>query len=320
MPLSALPDDRRPAVEAAIARAFPGAATTALTPIRHGRSGAPIYRLELDGAPYLLRLEVHADAMRDPARHHACLRLAAEAGVAPRAHWLDPAAGVAITDFVEGPSLHAVPRGPRNQAIARTVATLHASPRPFPAGPGFFEAMGLLADAVEQTGILPREVLGTHLDAFGAVAAGYPRDEAPVPCHHDLNPSNMLLDEAGRVWLVDWELAGAGDRWVDLASLTLWLAADDAEEAAMVEAYLDRGPTLQEAARYAAMRRAVRWYYGLGLLMAAAAQAPGKVLTAAELDAPALAQIRPKMGEIGQPGGAQRFGCAFLAEAMRAPA
>src|SRR5207248_11561273 len=44
-------------------------------------------------------------------------------------------------------------------------------------------------------------------------------EQRPVPCHNDLLNANFLDD--GSVRIVDWEYAGMGDRFFDLAKLVV---------------------------------------------------------------------------------------------------
>ena len=42
-----------------------------------------------------------------------------------------------------------------------------------------------------------------------------PVDWTPVFTHGDLNPSNILLDKRGTLWLIDWAFAGFYPPWMD---------------------------------------------------------------------------------------------------------
>ena len=88
-----IPEDRRDIARSAISAAFGRAQPTGLEPITHGASGALIYRVEVTGRPYLLRLETRQDALDDRARGYVCMQAAAEAGIAPPLHHADAAAG-----------------------------------------------------------------------------------------------------------------------------------------------------------------------------------------------------------------------------------
>ena len=52
-----------------------------------------------------------------------------------------------------------------------------------------------------------------------------------VPCHNDLLNANFITD-GERIWIVDWEYAGMGDRFFDLANFSVnhELSADENDE------------------------------------------------------------------------------------------
>lgn len=311
--LDPIPADRRADVARALEAAFPGQPLEAIARVPAGLSGAGVYTLAVAGRPYLLRLEAHQDALRDPARQHACMRIAAGTGVAPAVHHLDTAAGVAIADFVEGPPFTEVPRPARLAAVASTLRALHDGPA-FPQLIGFFEGMEPVWDGAEALGTLPADVLAAHRAAYREVVAAYPADAGPlVASHNDLNPTNVVFDHAGRAWFVDWELAFAADPYVDLAGVGLWFCADADETDLVLTTYLGRAPEPAERARYAIMARVIRWFYGLMILGGSARERPGLRLTAADVaDAPP-----PRPGEMATPDGRVRVACAFLTQAFR---
>ena len=65
-PFEAIPSERRALARSALARAFAGAAPDAVQPVGGGASGALIYRADVAGRPYLMRIETRRDAMRNP--------------------------------------------------------------------------------------------------------------------------------------------------------------------------------------------------------------------------------------------------------------
>ena len=44
--------------------------------------------------------------------------------------------------------------------------------------------------------------------------------QPPAPCHNDLLNANFITDSE-RIWIVDWEYAGMGDRFFDLANFSV---------------------------------------------------------------------------------------------------
>jgi aminoglycoside phosphotransferase (APT) family kinase protein len=311
-----IPQERREAVLRAVEAAFPGAAIEKVEAITGGASGALIFKVVVRGADYLLRLEIGRDAFRDPERQYACLRIAAEAGVAPKLFYADARDGVAITDFVRAaPGDADKARGVRAVAIVDQLLRLHAAPL-FPRLVDYMQGMETLIGQVRETAILPPKGLFSMLSAFGALKAAYPAG-APdlVSSHNDLNPNNILFD-GERPWFVDWESAFAADRYVDLATVANCFAKSEAEREAVLRAYFGAALDDYRRARFFLMRQINRLFYATVMLNAAAAERPGARLTAVDLDVPRLADIQGEVGDLTTYDGRVRAACVFLNEAV----
>ena len=73
-------------------------------------------------------------------------------------------------------------------------------------------------------------------------------EHAPVPCHNDLLPANLIHDgEAIRI--VDWEYAGMGNRYFDLGNLSVNNAFNEAGDEWLLECYWGEPCTRAAAAR-----------------------------------------------------------------------
>jgi len=156
----------------------------------------------------------------DPTRHFACMKSAAEAGLAPHVWYTSIEDKISITDFVQ-----AVPF-PVSDALVRiptALRALHALP-PFPGVPNhintscmFLMNKGAAVDGFIQrfqaANIFPEGESEELFDRYAQVAAVYPHHDADmVSSHNDLfKPDNILFD-GHRVWLVDWEAAFLNDR------------------------------------------------------------------------------------------------------------
>jgi thiamine kinase-like enzyme len=69
--------------------------------------------------------------------------------------------------------------------------------------------------------------------------------QQPVPCHNDLLNANFIA-AVGDVRIVDWEYAGMGDRFFDLANFSINHELADEENEELLRAYfgeLDPGDT-----------------------------------------------------------------------------
>jgi thiamine kinase-like enzyme len=64
------------------------------------------------------------------------------------------------------------------------------------------------------------------------------RGQSPVPCHNDFLNANFL-DDGARIRIVDWEYAGMGDRFFDLANFSINHEFDEEANSALLEAYFD---------------------------------------------------------------------------------
>lgn len=239
-----IPEDKREAVHRALAEAFGAPALDEVSQITKGRTTSLVYRIVAGGEPYLLKVITRNES---PARHYACMRSAAEAGLAPRVLYTNEDDRVSVTDYVAATRLSIQEARGRMPGVLRA---LHALPA-FDAAPYNTTCTYLFADRAFAIGpsvsdflqrfrasnIVP-ESLCTELFAVHAqLGAAYPKSEAAVPCHNDLfKPDNILFDER-RVWLVDWEAACANDRYADLAVVANQLLADEDEEAGFLAAY-----------------------------------------------------------------------------------
>ena len=78
-------------------------------------------------------------------------------------------------------------------------------------------------------------------------------EHAPVPCHNDLLPANLIYDgEAMRI--VDWEYAGMGNRYFDLGNLSVNNGFNEAGDEWLLECYWGEPCTRRRLATLRLMR------------------------------------------------------------------
>lgn len=326
---SPIPEARRPAVERALTAAFGTPVFDAIAPVSGGLSGAGVFRIRVGGIAYLLRLEGPADVFRDPARWYGCMRTAAEAFLAPRVRYADADDGVAIMDFISERSLALEYAGSKADLItdlAQTVRALHAAP-PFPPLMDYLDGMEALIGRFRAGGLLTSQAIAEPLARYAELAAAY-RGLAPdlVSSHNDLNPRNVLYDGT-RLWLVDWESSFHADRYVDLATLVNFFAADPEEEALLLRVYFGRAPDAARLARLFLARQINHVFYAMSFLGGAAAERPDARLPEVRLEAPSVAELHRRLaaGEFDLDAWESRvlYGKARLiaaAEAVASPA
>ena len=61
-----------------------------------------------------------------------------------------------------------------------------------------------------------------------------------VPCHNDPLCENWILQEGGKMYLIDWEYAGMNDPMWDLADLSIEAGYSDEMDRRLLESYLGR--------------------------------------------------------------------------------
>ncbi|WCB93161.1 Thiamine kinase [Baekduia alba] len=193
----------------------------------------------------------------DRAAEHVATTAAARLGIAPAVLAFVPEHSCLVTAFVDAVPIadRALREPPALPEVARALRAFHEHA---PALPVRFDvpaiARSYLALARER-GDGDRAVPPAAWDAarlaarIAAAVAGHP-EHALVPCHDDLLCANVLTD-GRRVWLVDWEYAGMGDRYFDLGNLSINNGFTEADDRALLEAYWDAPCTPR---RFAALR------------------------------------------------------------------
>ena len=206
------------------------------------------FRVDVDGATYVLRIGGNDTRLLgiDRVVEHAASLRAAEVGVGPEVvDFIEPE-GWLITRFLE-----AVPLPPDELRQPVNIARVAAALRRFhdaAAIPGRFDAYAVVDDyrtVAESRGVvLPAAFAAMRALAERIRAARGPQPE--VPCHNDLLNANFLDD--GQVRIVDWEYAGMGDRFFDLANLSVNHEFGVDEDRMLLTAYFGKDRPIDLAA------------------------------------------------------------------------
>jgi thiamine kinase-like enzyme len=195
------------------------------------------FRVTVDGEAYVLRMGGrHTELLGIDRRveHEASVR-AAEIGVGPGVVVFVEAEGWLVTRFIAG---HRIPpedfREPGTlRRVAEALRKIHGAA----AIPGRFDAHEVVQEyrreaAKHGVTIPPAYPAALEVSERIRRARG---PQAPVPCHNDLLNANFLDD--GAIRIVDWEYAGMGDRYFDLANLSVNHEFDLADDRALLAAY-----------------------------------------------------------------------------------
>lgn len=299
MSLDLIPASRRSAVQAGLQAAFGTTVFDSIEAMKGGMSSALVFRIELAGRPYMLRLTMQqGEFNRDQARHFACLKAAAAAGLAPRVHHTDVDAGLTIVDFIAAKQLSVFdcPRPTLLAELATAIRRLQAL-APFPPLGHYLDGVDKLIAELRAAGTLPAAA-DEVFERYAVIPAAYPRDPADlVSTHNDLNPTNTLWAQ-GRLWIVDWEIASLNDRYVDPAYVCNQFGLNPAEENTFLTHVFAGPPSDHQRARVHLMRQACQLFFAVILFRVAAAARPGLRLSADDLATPPLAEVRRQMVQL----------------------
>jgi thiamine kinase-like enzyme len=195
------------------------------------------FKVEVNGEAFVLRMrgaETGLLGIDRRVEHKASLR-AAEVGLGPEVAAFFEDKGWLVTRFIDG---HPIPvEEVRRPGTIRRVA---AALRRFHDGapiPGRFDAHVVVEEyrdeAVAHGVSIPDAFAAAHAMSERIRRARGP--QPAVPCHNDLLNANFIDD--GEIRIVDWEYAGMGDRFFDLANLSVNHEFGPAEDEALLSAY-----------------------------------------------------------------------------------
>jgi len=179
------------------------------------------FKIEVDGAAYVLRMGGAKTGLLgiDRAVEHAASLRAEEIGIGPPVADFVASEGWLVTRFIDGrPIAVEEMRSPSTlPRVAEALRRLHSAR----AIPGRFDSFDVVdtyrSEAVANGVQIPKEFARAREVAARILAARGPQPLAP--CHNDLLNANFLDD--GAIRIVDWEYAGMGDRFFDLANFSV---------------------------------------------------------------------------------------------------
>jgi thiamine kinase-like enzyme len=195
------------------------------------------FKIEVDGAAYVLRMGGAKTGLLgiDRAVEHAASLRAEEIGIGPPVADFVASEGWLVTRFIDGqPIAVEEMRSPSTlPRVAEALRRLHSAR----AIPGRFDSFAVvdtyLAEAKANGVRIPKEFARAREVADRISAARGP--QAVVPCHNDLLNANFLDD--GAIRIVDWEYAGMGDRFFDLANFSVNHEFEVEDDGRLVAAY-----------------------------------------------------------------------------------
>jgi thiamine kinase-like enzyme len=239
-------------------RHVPGAGTPQIRRLRDGLVNHT-YRVQRDGQTFALRLSGNRTLATHGEWECRVLLIAAGAGLAPPVVYCDPAAGILVSQWVEGRSWTSQDTaGAGIDRMAALMRRIHALMPPQPprsvtiAGWVDYYA-GLLKGGSAPASARARSLrpaADERLHALTGLAA------RQVLCHGDLHPLNLIQTDRSLA-VLDWEYSHVTDPYWDLAA---WSSANDWGAEArweLMRAYGGADPTREECQRF----DLVAWLY-----------------------------------------------------------
>jgi thiamine kinase-like enzyme len=196
------------------------------------------FKVTVDGEEFVLRVGGKDTELLgiDRGVEHGASLVAAEAGIGPEViAFLEPE-GYLVTRFIAGRpvSVEEMRRSDVLAGVARVLRRFHDGR----AIPGKFDPFRIVEEyrtTAEEHGVrVPEDyALAKRIADRIEEARG---ESSPCPCHNDLLNANFI-DDGSRIRIVDWEYAGMGDRFFDLANFSINHDLGDRENEALLSAY-----------------------------------------------------------------------------------
>ena len=148
--------------------------------------------------------------------------------------------GILVSRFIPSRTLDATSarEGNMPRRVAHLLRTLHEGSCDLVGDLMFFSPFQVNRTYVQTSRAMGAK-LPTDIDAMTAAMRTLSRTLRPyVPtlCHNDMLPANVL-DDGERVWIVDWEYAGMGHPFFDLAGFSVNCGFSDAMDSDFLTAY-----------------------------------------------------------------------------------
>ena len=206
------------------------------------------FRVDVNGETFVLRIGGKDTELLgiDRATEHGASLVAAQFGVGPEVVDFVEPEGYLVTRFIEGapvpPESMRTPH--RIGQVARLLRRVHDGP-PIP---GRFDSFRVVEDYLRIA-----EEHGVKEPAAYAWANGWAADIEATrrgselrACHNDLLNANFI-DDGSSLRVVDWEYAGMGDPFFDLANFSINHELSQEQKRDLLEAYFGE-PSAEQAA------------------------------------------------------------------------
>lgn len=179
------------------------------------------FRVDVAGESFVLRICGEATELVgvDRETEYVANRAAGELGIAPPVFYRILPESYLVTRFINGQPIPPEAMGkPENiWRVAQAIKQFHALPLALPTTFSPFRRVEQLAKIARERGAHFPNNFGWFAERMREIESAFLREPfTPHPCHDDLLNANFLDD--GQLWIIDWEFAGMGDVFFDLAN------------------------------------------------------------------------------------------------------
>jgi thiamine kinase-like enzyme len=233
-------------LEEAIARVpqWVGVTNLKATPLGGGITNNN-FRIDVGGESFVLRIAGADTELLGINRdyEYAANRAAGRLGIAPEVYYFIQPEGYLVTRFINGhPISPEEMRQPENiRRVMETVGKIHSMLEI----PGTFDAFRVVREYTEIARsyqvAFPKNYDWLIERLQEAEKALNIHSHQPCPCHNDLLNANFLTND--QLYILDWEYAGMGDAFFDLANFSDHHALSDEQDRWLLKCYFDEDPT-----------------------------------------------------------------------------
>jgi thiamine kinase-like enzyme len=201
------------------------------------------YRVDIGDESFVLRITGEKTELLGINRdyEYAANLAAGNLGIAPQVYYYIQPEGYLVTRFIKASPLPPSEiRQPENlKKVAELVKKFHDMP-PIPGSFSVFQIVEDYAKTARSYKVrLPGNFDWLRTQMYSAKQA-FEKDPQPLrPCHNDLLNENFLQQD-GKIFLLDWEYAGMGDPFFDLANFAVHHKLTDDEERYFLSCYFDQ--------------------------------------------------------------------------------
>jgi thiamine kinase-like enzyme len=198
------------------------------------------FRVDVGGESYVLRVAgANTELLGiDRENEYFANQKAGELGIAPQVYYFIRPEGYLVTRFIQAQPLPPVElKQPDNLCkVAAMLNEIHAMP-PIHGEFIVFRVVEDYAEVARRYHVDFPDNFDWLLERMYNAEKAFKIGALPLmPCHNDLLNENFLQMD-GKIYLLDWEYAGMGDIFFDLANLSVHHNFSDIEDRLLLESY-----------------------------------------------------------------------------------